>query len=304
MVSGLSPSPEPDDAWPTHGRSTAWAAFSLAIIGGDAAALSFWLSGRLATAELFGLHMTGAGLMLALGALFFPRRAHPSLLIEVGFFVLCGPLGALVMQVARIGSARADADATDNPSVRMAETDAALSLPDAIHDLHVQGRRSTRSRSEDWSYADILRDDDLARHNEVIAAISRNYHPEMYPALSLALGSSSPALKVQAAAVYSKLRRTFGESANDLLRTDPALLTQQDVAVYHEDLLRVANSGFVDAHKVQSLTERAKDIAALGLLAGHAPAGRGLLPASARSFRSDVRRQGPRLKRYSCGGLG
>lgn len=272
------------------------------MIAIDAAALSFWLADRLTTAQAYAIHLSGACLLVIVVAL-FDRRAILQSLVDAGICILAGPLGTLVLQVAQL-SPFSPAAKSDHRLDEEHGSVMPVSLPDAIHEMHLQGRRSVLGRAEDQSYADILRDDDLLRHNEVIAAISRNYEPEMYPTLSLALGSSSPALKVQAAAVYSKLRRTLGESANDLLATDLSSFTPKEALDHHNRMLNVARSGFVDPRKAQALITRADQIERTGLLAGVRPAKADSAKQYAIKAQRDLRQQTPRLKRYSCGGLG
>lgn len=262
----------------------------------DTVVLSLWLGAMLTTAQMFSLHIACAISILAIAVLIF-RQARLSALIEAGLCILAGPLGALVLQVTRLGSSASSAD-PNNPH-RMGRLDhaAPLSLPDAIHEMHVQGRRSALRDPADESYADLLRHGDLPRHNEVIAAISRNYEPEMYPALLLALSSNSPALKVQAAAVFSKLRRSFGDSANALLAANSASMTPDAALDHYTKLLSVARSGFVDTAKAELLVLRAHAINASGILA-QATIGR----ATPAPKYPEARQQKPRLKRYSCGG--
>lgn len=273
-----------------------------AMIAIDTSALSLWLADRISTPQLFAMHVFAVGFLLGLFIL-LNRRARLPALLEAGFCILAGPLGTLILQIARLGQVLSATDMDDLEDLDN-EQSKQVSVPDAIHEMHIQGRRSKPILAEDQSYADIIRHGDLLRHNEVIAAISRNYKPEMYPALSLALGSSSPALKVQAAAVFSKLRRTLGEAANSLLATDLATLPPETAQDYYDRVLNVARSGFVDAGKAQDLVARARAIEVSGLL----PTAPLVLPNSdalhARQIQRDMQKQGPRLKRYSCGGVG
>ena len=275
--------------------------FSVMIVV-DTIALSLWMAEWISTPQLLGLHLFGIGLLLA-GSVLLNRRMKLSALLEAGFCLLAGPLGTLVLQIARLGQSLPAANASD---LEDADNDLArpVSLPDAIHEMHLQGRRSKPSDGENQSYADIILHGDLLRHNEIIAAISRNYKPEMYPALSLALGSASPALKVQAAAVFSKLRRTLGDAANDLLATPLASLTAESAQDCHERMLNVARSGFVDAEKAQALIARAGEIARLGLVASIRPSPPTADARKAIPLLRDMRKSTPRLKRYSCGGVG
>lgn len=273
-----------------------------AMIVLDAAGLSLWMADWISTPQLFGLHLLGVGVLLVISVLLSRETILPAL-SEAGFCLLAGPLGTLVLQIARLGRVLP----ATNPE-NLGETDDYLlrpvSVPDAIHEMHVQGRRSKPQATKDQTYADIIRHGDLPRHNEIIAAISRNYTPEMYPALSLALGSSSPALKVQAAAVFSKLRRTMGDAANDLLATNLATLPPDAVKDCYERLLNVARSGFVDANKVQALRARAVEIEALGLVEGFVSDPPKQSAHHTGQHLRDMRKRGPRVKRYSCGGLG
>ena len=266
----------------------------------DAIGLSFWLAEWITLPELLLLHVGSALACLAYLAL-----AHRGVPLQSGIdaalCVLSGPVGTIVLRIARTGL-RASPAATTGPEDDDNGDD--IRLSDAIYEAHHQGRRSVQPPAQAQSYVEMLRHGDLSRHNEVIAAISRNYEPEMYPALSLALGSNSPALKVQAAAVYSKLRRTFGETANSLLKVDLGNLTRDEAAAYHADFLRVARSGFVDAERGQMLLQRAEEIEARGLHAHGRLADQGPFARTLVQARPDVRKPGPRLKRYSCGGLG
>lgn len=270
------------------------------LIAVDVIAVSLWLSERITLPGLIGLHLGAALFFLACHVLFLRSTSH-LFFVEAALYVLAGPIGTVVMRIASLTPTSTAADVE-----RMILLDASEppGLADAIFEAHLQGRRSVRTEVQAQSYVDMLRGGDLSCHNEVIAAISRNYEPKMYPALSAALGSSSPALKVQAAAVYSKLRRTFGETANELLKLDLNGLTRDEAAAYHADFLRVAHSGFLDADRSHALIKRASEIAASGLheanhIQSFKPFGRVIA-----SFRQDVRKPGPRLKRYSCGGLG
>lgn len=273
-----------------------------AMIVVDTPALALWLANWISASQLITLHLLGVGILLGIAFLLQRRASLPSL-VEAGFCILAGPLGTLVLQITRLGQALYPIG-QDNLQEVDDNDSGPVSVPDVIHEMHVQGRRSKLLDAEEKSYADIIRHGNLLRHNEIIAAISRNYKPEMYPALSLALGSSSPALKVQAAAVFSKLRRTLGDAANDLLATQLASLTPDTAQDYYERMLNVARSGFVDAGKAQVLMTRASEIAGMGLFATDKLGLSKIESHFAGQLHRDLRKQRPRLKRYSCGGLG
>lgn len=296
--------PKADEGHAASGTGSCVLLFNT-MIAVDAALLSLWLADRLSTWHMFVMHMIGAVLLLGVVAL-LDRKSILGAVIEASLCILAGPLGTIVLQLTRLGQGQVatNPDHLDALSDLQNESSKPVSPSDAIHAMHVQGRRSTLRQDDSQSYADMLRNGDLLRHNEVIGAISRNYEPEMYPALSMALGSSSPALKVQAAAVFSKLRRTLGEEANELLQIDQTQLMPDEALEHHRRLLRVAQSGFVDAAKMQALIARAEAIAGMGMLVGARPRQTKLTAQPSGYFRTDLRKQGPRLKRYSCGGLG
>lgn len=298
-----SQSPGPDEGYAASGSDMSSLVF-IAMIVVDAALLSLWLAHRLSSFDMFAMHMSSAVFFFGVAAL-LDRKSTMGAVIEAGLCILAGPLGTIVLQLTRLGQGQVAAhrDHLNHLDDLQDEASKPVSPSDAIHAMHVQGRRSILRQDDSQSYADMLRNGDLLRHNEVIGAISRNYEPEMYPALSMALGSSSPALKVQAAAVFSKLRRTLGEEANDLLQTDQTQLMPDEALDHHRRLLRVARSGFVDAGKMQALIARAEAIAGLGMLVGARPSQTEVTPKPSAYVQTDLRKEGPRLKRYSCGGL-
>lgn len=272
----------------------------LVLVVADAAALSLWLAGRLTTPQILLAHVVLTALCLCPALLLRRDRLTPAT-VEGGLCAIAGPLGGIVLLLIRLGQPRSDGSTPPVDDLLDEELDEIQPLPELIYEMHQEGRRWVAQELGRQSYADIFRADELPRHNEAIAAISRNYEPAMYPALSLALGSSSPALKVQAAAVYSKLRRSFGETAKELLAIDPAGLAPEDLIAHHGDLVRAAQSGFVDAARSEALAARATALEAAGLPVGARPGARA---RKAYGLVTDVRRKGPRFKRYSCGGLG
>lgn len=272
-----------------------------AMIVIDAGLFSLWLAGRITTPGMFAVHLFSALFLMGVAAL-LDRKLFLCALIEGSLCLLAGPLGTLVLLLARLGQDQAAAN-PNNLEDPLDDASMPVSPPDAIHEMHVQGRRLMLRQDESQSYADMLRDGDMLRQNEVISAISRNYEPEMYPTLSMALGSSNPALKVQAAAVFSKLRRTLGEEANDLLATDQTKLMPNQALEHRQRLLRAAKSGFVDAAKVEALMARVEMIEGLGVLVGARPTQADSGAQKSRQVQPDLRKQTPRLKKYSCGGL-
>jgi hypothetical protein len=266
----------------------------------DAIGVAYWLSDRISLLQLIALHSAAAIILMAVRILLL-RRGSPSVYFEAALCVLAGPIGALAMRIVSLAPTDVSAEAE---RANLQKTGGSFRLPDAIFEAHIQGRRSIKTEAQRQSYFDVIRNGDLSTQNEIIGAISRNYEPEMYPALSLALGSRSPTLKVQAAAIYSRLRRTFGETANDLLKADLNNLSVEEAIAYHDDLLRVARSGFLDSERTDALISRAKELEAYGLHHSRRRSHSGPFVRTIARRERDVRKPGPRLKRYSCGGIG
>ncbi|MGO4914805.1 hypothetical protein [Pseudogemmobacter sp. W21_MBD1_M6] len=147
-----------------------------------------------------------------------------------------------------------------------------------------QGRRPEVSAAVPRSYDTIFSTGTLADQQAAIAAISRAYQPAMYGPLQMALASKVPVVRVQAAAVFAKLRGDFGRRAKALI--EPAPPASQ------AELLHVARSGFLEPELADRL------IALAGDAEPQPPQN-----ATARAApRQDVQAP-PQLKRYSCGGM-
>ena len=248
---------------------------------GDILLLQAWLGGDLLMTAVMALHL---GLALAFGALSWllcGRSASPAL---AGFAILAlfGPFGGPVLMMIGPGHA--------SPATPLAG-DARPALPpapprDAAEDLFdqiCQRRRHPLPRHGTAGFLHTFQAGTLRQQQDAIAAISRAYHPDMRPALSAALASPVPALRVQAAAVYARLRGTYGDRAKAIL-ADPG--QPRDRAA----VLEVAASGFVDDETSARL---------LDLAAQDGPAA----PAIPVPPRRPALQPMPRLKRYSCGGL-
>jgi polysaccharide biosynthesis protein PelE len=265
---------------------------------GDILLIQAWLSQDLSMILVIAFHL---GLALAFGilsALLCPRPLSATVASFV-ILVLFGPFGGLALMMiapglglpqARILSSRTAYQFSRDPQLH----DAA----DKLFDQICQRRRHPLSGNAVSSFLKTFRSGTLHQQQEAIAAISRNYHPDMRPALSAALASPVPALRVQAAAVYAKLRGTYGTRAKDLLdqaeREDHAR-----PALDANAFLEVAASGFVDnetREKLLFLASKLKEENTPPSVPSASASG----PGPSRS----MLRAMPRLKRYACGGLG
>lgn len=262
---------------------------------GDIVLLRGWLSGQFAMVEVIALH---SGLALALGALahLAQRRPSQSVLVRVLVLLLFGPLGGPALMIAAPAAhaaRRPAADAVTGAASRVTSTSRTEDLFNQIR----QGRRHPLPQQPPGGFLEIFRAGTLQQQQEAIAAISRAYHPEMRPALGAALASPVPALRVQAAAVYAKLRGTHEARAKELLASGEAGVPPS-APDFAAECARVAQSGFVDGDTQRRLRE-------LSLKPGpSAPS-----PVSVPDQRlprweaETVLQPAPRLRRYACGGL-
>lgn len=260
--------------------------FSAALAVADVLLIRAWLLGTMETGAVLTAHI--ATLVLLGGGLIAVARTHQTQAAGACLLALMlGPPGGIALVF--LGLARTGASpATRAHRAGGAEGSAAERLQAQIE----QGRRRPdRSRGQD-SFADIFAGTDLRRQQEAIAAISRTFSPEMLPALRLALASEVPALRVQAAAVYAKLRGDIGARAKAVREAASA------AGEVSADLAReaevIAASGFVDA-------ETAADMRAHAARAARDPgAGR---PDPRDVPARDPLVPPPRLRRYACSGV-
>lgn len=278
----------PDRAVPLSGNPSLGPGLlgGLAALG-DILMLRAWLGQDLLMVTVMALHLC---LALGFGLLFFLFCGRSPSRALAGFAILAlfGPFGGPVLML--VGQAPASPVARP---VRKARPAPALARPrdvaDDLFDQISQRRRHPLPQGGLPGFLQTFRDGSLREQQEAIAAISRAYHPDMRPALSAALASPVPALRVQAAAVYAKLRGTYGNRAKDILSGTGG---PHDRAA----ILEVAASGFVDE-------ETADRLLALAAQAEPAAVAAAPAPGPAAPPRRSALAAMPRLKRHSCGGL-
>ncbi|MCQ0971428.1 hypothetical protein MLD63_13460 [Paracoccus sp. TK19116] len=243
----------------------------------DAALMKAWLAGELPMVGVIAVHLI---VSVAFGACYHVTcgRSVSKSLANTAVLVLIGPLGGAALMLIGSASVGARADVTherQSYSVTRLSRDPAELLYDQIR----QGRRHKLHHGTVESFMKTFDGAPLSQQQEAIAAISREYHPDLRPALAAALASPVPALRVQAAAVYAKLRGSYGDRAK-------AMLTKGERCAKSE-IMDVADSGFVDEDTRAKLLELVEEIEPSSPL-----------PSLHRALDSM-----PRLKRYSCGGL-
>lgn len=264
--------PAPRGAWLGSSLLTGMMTF------GDLVLLLAWLNRDLPMAVVMVLHL---GLVAVFGVLsyLFCTRSRSKSLASIAILALFGPFGGPALMLIAPGLA-----ASVPKAISRTQRPASVSPPreaaDELFDQIRQRRRHPLAKDMVTAFLQTFETGTLGEQQNAIAAISRCYHPDMRPALLAALASPVPALRVQAAAVFAKLRGTYGDRAKDLLARGG---TDGDRAA----VLDVVSSGFVDEETCDRL---------LRLASGSTPEPP---PVPQRSSFDAM----PRLKRHACGGL-
>jgi hypothetical protein len=231
-----------------------------------------WFLGLTSWAALVSMHLAIVATFFGAGWL-VTRKAADGLLVDGVMLFLTGPLAAVGMILRR----------RKHPAVltvARATTAAPVSPAECLYANIVAGRRPRRDPSNQLSILDRLSSCDLATQQFAVAAISRAYCPEMHPALMAALQSQTPAVRVQAAAVFAKLREQYASEASRLLEplgsniADVETLSRRSQAV--AACREIARSPFLDDAVTRALMDRARHLEAELAPAVSAPA-----PASA-----------------------
>lgn len=214
-----------------------------------------WLAGRAAPLTLLAAHAAVAGTILAVA--WTCRRSDTGLWLDAALILFTGPLGAVSMLWQR--GARMPADAA--AALRDAAPSRAKSRAEALHADLLAGRRRRGDPGNRLSMMDRVTRGGLADQQFAISMLSLKYQPEMHPVLLAALQSPAPAVRVQAAAVFAKLRERFGAEAKRLLAPDsvPDRQQQRERAAACR---RLAASPFADGGVAATLLDRARSLEA------------------------------------------
>lgn len=225
-----------------------------------------WFSELTSLTALVSMHVTSVAAFF--GAVWLTNQTVTgNLLIDGAMLFLTGPLAAIGMILHRqerpvaLGIARRT----------MAPVSRAASLYSDIK----AGRRPRRDPSNQLSILDRLSSCDLATQHFAVAAISRAYCPEMHPALMAALQSQTPAVRVQAAAVFAKLREQYALEAKRLLEAPDSSIADTETFARRSQTVvacrEIARSPFLDDAVTQALMNRARQLEAELALTVSAP---------------------------------
>ena len=196
-----------------------------------------------------------------------------AILFRSAMLFLVGPLMGVRLVTSAVAGGdgeKAEADrarAGVGPATVPTSTDLESAQADALYAQIMAGRRPRRDASNRRSLKQAIESGDLDAQQFAIAMISQRYEPEMFSALVSALQSATPAVRVQAAAVFAKLRERMSSEAKTILSTKGGLLTFSTVARGPGDPVsaarcsRLAASGFVDSDSGRKLRRLAELLA-------------------------------------------
>lgn len=310
--------PDEPPAWPVPrlpvGPGTG--ALALAVIASvDAVLIAGWLLGDLGPLSAMGWHLGVVGATLLAGWL-GRDAAHGGLVVLVVLAVLIailGPVGGVLVPtallLARLIRAVAGPQATLVAAGLRDLRDPAGDLPPRARSTLLvqairQGRRPDHDALARNGYAWVFAYGDASERQTAIGMLGRNFAPGMRPLLDAALTSPHPALRVQAAAVFAKLRGRFADRAEALLAAPSPAQGTPPAAAIAAEARHLAATQFLEPETERRLrlladaldpatVQAARTKAAPAAPIPHAP------PAAAPH---DGTRP-PRLKRHSCGGL-
>lgn len=264
----------------------------------DVALVGLWADGGATALQVVALHSVATGLIVLILAA--DRRRPAGRLLGTGaLLILLGPMGGPTMATSRVVArwlGSINADFGDEPH----EADTELPAPERIYRQILQGRRYTPTNRCLARFEATLCGDDAEAQYATISTITRNYAPEMRPALALALRSPNAALRVQAAAVFAKLRTSYGDRATEILLELKENPRGSNIAALAAEARTVANSGFVEEELKRHLLAVAKVLESRQT-ARHMRPSDGHVGVRAGDPTTPVQ---PSIRRYSCGGMG
>ena len=264
----------------------------------DAGLVSVWFSSGMPVLEVLGIHslaVMGSGLALWAGG----RADRGRILGSGALLLLLGPLGGPTLLLARV-MARFLGGLVLEPEVEPEDADDASDAA-ALHEQIVQGRRHAVSLGRPDRFAEAFAGTDKTAQYRTIAAIARTYSPLMRPALDQALKSPDAALRVQAAAVFAKLRTTYAERGTEVLLALQDNPRPSNMAELAREARDVAVSGFVEEDLSRHLLTAAQVLESRSDRRAPASVERPVRPQTSTDATMPVR---TRIRRYSCGGLG
>ena len=184
---------------------------------------------------LVGLTVFLVGMVLALVPVWRADRIKGGVLSALALTL--GPLAGPVFLIAASGILGSRTFASTEQDAKVPEPSLAERLAADIR----ANRRPARRRGDQQGLEAIFTSGDLKTQQAALRAILRYYAPDLRQALFQAMASEYPAIRVQAAAVYSNLRDTFAARAK-AVETGTSPLTGAELQA---EVAAIAASGFV-----------------------------------------------------------
>ncbi len=188
-------------------------------------------------------------------------RHHGFVLVGILCSLFAGPLAALAFAgVSLLMQSRPSTVRGEDVMSGMAMI-AQMKPRDGATILHGQLRdgraRSTHSGRLEH-FPSVMKEGALPAKQAILGLIGRKYHPSYFPVLRLALSSADMSVRVQAAAVFTKLRGAFRLQFNQVLAST-SIAGDRDLKSTIEKievLSQCTASGFLDASELRSARSR------------------------------------------------
>jgi hypothetical protein len=236
------------------------------------------------------------------------RRGHDTtgLALALVATAATGPIGAglaaLAMLLERLSRPERPEllDAWYERIALATEVDPVTALADRV----AVGRAADLSAAPPRSFAAIMEQGEIGERQVALGLIARRFHPAYLEALTVALRSAEPVIRVQAAAVAAKLRPELARFVNERrARASKTDLEPAAAAAELADLDRCIRSGLLDAAESLAAETAAEELAARAASGGGRPegghdgtaAGRALEDALIRAGRFDELRRRRRI---------
>ena len=255
----------------------------------DVGCVAFWTVGLMTTPQAIATHLLTTLLVLLPQMVVGQDRLRHVMMAVL--YALMGPPGCPALFVARnLPGLSRQLDASQQ-GLAAKNFNRSSAICEAIR----QNRRHHPIDGTAPNFQRSFRSGSAKDHHAVIATLSRKYSHEMRPALDLALQSPNAALRVQAAAVFAKLRSSYSDRATEAYLAIQENRRGEAAAELAKEARAVALSGFVAEEHRRHLLAAAR---LLDQRALKKPSNESTVPAA-----EPEKRSARDIKRYSCGGV-
>jgi hypothetical protein len=201
-----------------------------------------------------GLHVALVGVAVVLVSA-IPQVDRALVAIGVPSFLLIGPFGAAgVLLVALAAGFTRPSNALLQEWYRRLSGKTDPDLAFDVYETIVEGRSIRPADNESYRFKRVINNGSLRDKQALLGHIGLKYVPEYLPTLQLALRCPEPSIRVQAAAVFVKLREQQRAKVKEYLAASqgasPTFGYERSVAQGRR-LLECIDSGFLDPAEVR-----------------------------------------------------